>query len=311
MRQFETPYTLRDSAGKGALLVTEKFAFQEPGRDGSTVQLHERFRAAGAEVVNSPRNQFLACAGLSIYQHCRLSRTNSLDLMEDVAKDFATAYDLFETLLGSDFVFEIQLLLRELVLQVGNPAISNRIFHRDCHLAGGLCKEGDILRPEGILASSEAHNTQNAVAVNKRQETAGFETLGQAGGSCGIRGQIVGYIRLARPKGSPGERALDRNQHFLLQESLTFWEVQRVDPQMDVLRIRQADTHRIALHNPPNAGGKSTEHFPKLQIRDDLVGQLEQKLQAVPLALQIHLRPPQGILRLLPILDLRPRGVPA
>src|SRR5215467_7027151 len=191
MRQFETSYTLRDGAGKGALLVTEKFAFQETGRDGSTIQLHERSRAAGAEVMNSARNQFLACAGLSIDQHCGLSRSNSLDLMEDVAKDFAAAYDLFETLLGSDFVFEIQLLLRELVLQIGDLAISNRIFHRDCDLAGGLCKEGDILRREGILPSSEAHNAQNAVAVNKRQETAGFETLSQARGSCGIRRQIV------------------------------------------------------------------------------------------------------------------------
>src|SRR5215472_4727740 len=105
MRQFKPAYTLGNCAGKGALLVTEKFAFQEPGRDGSTVQLHERFRAAGAELVNSARNQFLACAGLSIYQHCGAGRSNSFDLMEDLAEDFAAANDLFETLLGSDFIF--------------------------------------------------------------------------------------------------------------------------------------------------------------------------------------------------------------
>src|SRR5262249_9685405 len=151
---------------------------------------HERLRAAGAELVNSARNQFFACAGLSMYQHCGLRRSNSLDLMEDVAKDLATPYDLFETLLGSDFVFEIQLFLRELLRQVGDPAISNCIFHCDCHLAGGPCKEGDFLRRKGILASPEAHNAQNAVAVNKRQETTGFETLGQARGCCGVRRQI-------------------------------------------------------------------------------------------------------------------------
>src|SRR5215470_1977726 len=172
MSQFETSDPLGNSACKRAFLVTEKFTLQQSGRDGRAIQLYKWFRTARAQVMNCPRHQFLARAGFSVNQDRRACGSNSLDLVEDIAKGFAMPNDLFETTLGSDFVFEIQLLLCELILKIGDLAISNRIFYGDCQLAGGLCEESDIVWREGVLTSSESHNAQNAMPLDQRQETA-------------------------------------------------------------------------------------------------------------------------------------------
>jgi len=94
--------------------------------------------------MNRARDQFLACAGLPVNQHRGTGRSNGLDLVEDGAKGFATADDLFEALLGADFVFEIQLLLRELVLELSDLTISNGILDRDRYLARDLPKETEV-----------------------------------------------------------------------------------------------------------------------------------------------------------------------
>src|SRR5215472_10096713 len=122
MRQFEAPNALRDRTGKGALLVAEKFTLQQAGWDGRAIQLYEGLRAARAEIMNRPCHQFLARTGLPVNQHRGTGRSHGFDLVKDGAKGFTTADNLFEALLGSDFVFEIQLLLGELVLQVGDLA---------------------------------------------------------------------------------------------------------------------------------------------------------------------------------------------
>src|ERR1700674_4150618 len=41
MCQFEAPDPLRDGTSKSASFVAKEFAFEEPGRDGSAIQLHE------------------------------------------------------------------------------------------------------------------------------------------------------------------------------------------------------------------------------------------------------------------------------
>src|SRR5712692_2206077 len=233
MCQFEAPDALRDGSSKSASFVTKEFAFEEPGWDGSAIQLHEGVRAAWAEVVNRARDQFLASAGLAVNQHRGTGRGDRLDLAEDSAKGFATADDLFEALLGPDFIFEIQLLLRELVLEVGNLTIGQRIFHCDRHLARHLSKEIDILLSEGILRpSAKGHNAENAVPVDEWQQTAGLETLGQDCSRRGLAGHVRSgrHKRLARPEHLSRKRSLDRNKGFLLHESLAFREVKRVDP---------------------------------------------------------------------------------
>src|SRR5712692_5272107 len=168
MCQFEAPDALRDGSSKSASFVTKEFAFEEPGRDGSAIQLHEGVRAAWAEVVNRARDQFLTSAGLTVNQHRGIGRGDRFELAEDGAKGFATADDLFEALLSPDFIFEIQLFLRKLIFQIGNLTISQRIFHCDRHLARHLSKEIDILPSKGILRpSAKGHDAENAVPVDE------------------------------------------------------------------------------------------------------------------------------------------------
>src|SRR5262249_46049503 len=104
MSKFKTSNTLRHSASKRAFLVAEKFALQQAGGDGSTIQLYEWFRAARAQIMNRARNQFLARSGFPVNQDRRAGRSNGLDLMQDCSQDFAVANNLFETLFRSDFV---------------------------------------------------------------------------------------------------------------------------------------------------------------------------------------------------------------
>src|SRR5690349_20488188 len=109
MRQFEASDTLSDSARESTLLVPEKLALQQPRRDGSAIQLHECVHAAMAELMNRARHEFLACAGRAMNQYRGAGWGNRLDLVEDGAKSFAMADNLFEPVLGSDFIFQIQL----------------------------------------------------------------------------------------------------------------------------------------------------------------------------------------------------------
>ena len=88
--------------------------------------------------MNGARHQLLARAGLPVNQHRGACGGNDLDLVEDGAKGFAAADNLFEALLGSDFVFEIQLFARQLVFLVGNLAEGKGILNRDRYLPGNL-----------------------------------------------------------------------------------------------------------------------------------------------------------------------------
>src|SRR6516225_2468588 len=185
MRQLEASNTLCDSTGEGAFLVAEKFALQQAGWDSSTIQFHKGVRAARAEIMNRTRDQFLACSGLPVNQHRGTGRGNGLDLVEDGTKGFAMADDLFEAVLGSDFVFKIQLLLRELVLEVGDLAIGEGIVHRDRHLVCDLGKKLGVFPREGILLSpGEAHNAQHATSAGEWEETEGVHTLSDGCALC-------------------------------------------------------------------------------------------------------------------------------
>src|SRR5262245_32287087 len=113
------------------------------------------------------RDQFLACAGLTINQHCGTSRSNGFDLAENGPKSLTVPYYLVEATLGANFVFEIKVLLREFIFEVGDLTICQRIFHCNRHLIRHLGKETDILWNKGIPASSQAHNAENLVTVDQ------------------------------------------------------------------------------------------------------------------------------------------------
>jgi hypothetical protein len=54
-----------DGACKGATFVSEELGLKKAGGHGSAVHVHQFAIVAGAELVNRPRNDFLASAGLT------------------------------------------------------------------------------------------------------------------------------------------------------------------------------------------------------------------------------------------------------
>src|SRR5579862_6416421 len=118
VRQLEAPDPLRDRAREGAALVAEELALEEARRDGGAVELHERPLAASAELVNGARDQLLPRSGLAVDDDGGVGGRHGLDLVQDLLQRRRLPDDLLEVVVGADLVFEIDLLRRELVLQL-------------------------------------------------------------------------------------------------------------------------------------------------------------------------------------------------
>ena len=71
---------------------------------------------ARAQIVNRAREQFLSRPGLPKNQNCRISRGHSFDLLQYSSYRFAVADNFLEIELRFQLVFQILLLLCELVL---------------------------------------------------------------------------------------------------------------------------------------------------------------------------------------------------
>src|ERR1700732_173121 len=92
------------------------------------------------------------------------------------------------------------------------------------------------------------------------------------------------------------QATLYRNK-LLSNESFTVWKIDHERLQSFHLRVGEADTHQIALHDAPDARRDCTQEVAELQIGDNLIGDLEEQLQAV--------------FRLFAIINICPQGIPA
>src|SRR5215831_3483431 len=86
MSEFEAADTRANRTGKGAFLVPEQFAFEQPRRYGGAVELYQCPFLPLAQVVNGPGNQFLAGASLTHQQHRRVCRRDCSNLLQDSLK---------------------------------------------------------------------------------------------------------------------------------------------------------------------------------------------------------------------------------
>src|SRR5436305_601338 len=118
MREFEAADFLTDGPCERSLLVAEEFAFQQTRRDRRAIQFNEGPVAARAEIVQGPRDQFLARARLAPDEHGRIGRRDRLDLSQDPPQRHALADDLLEVVLSADLFFQVHLLARELLLKL-------------------------------------------------------------------------------------------------------------------------------------------------------------------------------------------------
>ncbi len=149
VRQLKAAHLLADGAGEGALLVAEQLALQEAGGDGGAVELDERALAAGAQVVKGPGDELLARAGLAADQDGRAGGRDRLDLREHPAQGGALPDDLAEIVLGAGFLFQVGLLLRELVLESLDLLEGEGILDGEGDLIGDELEEADVGRVVG------------------------------------------------------------------------------------------------------------------------------------------------------------------
>src|SRR5260370_32686477 len=98
--------------------MSKQFTLKQAGRNGSTTQLHKRALFASAAVVNGAGDQLLACTWLSKQQDCRVAGSDRFNKFQNMLQSWAVSDDVFRANLASDFFFEIELLLGELVFQL-------------------------------------------------------------------------------------------------------------------------------------------------------------------------------------------------
>jgi hypothetical protein len=100
--------------------VTKQFAFDQVRRQGRAVDFNQGPRVAGAQLLNRPRDEFLAHAGFTEKQDRGVGGGDLLDPEEDGLEDIALPDDLVEVVrpldlfvLLSQFVFGHPQLLKE------------------------------------------------------------------------------------------------------------------------------------------------------------------------------------------------------
>ena len=77
--------------------MAKQFTFEQPGRDGSTVELNERSSLARTVTVNGARDKFLTRAGLAQQEDSRISAGHGFDHLQHAAKTRTSSNDFFET----------------------------------------------------------------------------------------------------------------------------------------------------------------------------------------------------------------------
>src|SRR3984893_3735590 len=95
-----------------------------------------------------------------------------------MAEHRTLSHNSFEVHLATNFVFQIQLLLRELVFQFGDLAIGHAILDGDCHLPRRAHQELNIIRTDGVLDSAgERQHTERPASANQGQSATRLESF--------------------------------------------------------------------------------------------------------------------------------------
>src|SRR5690242_867390 len=88
----------------------------------------------------SPSSRTVEALGATVSTNC------------NVLERGAAPYDLLEIDLTTDFLFKIELLLSQLVLELGNLPVCQRVFNCDCYLPRGRAEEINVFRSKQRLS---------------------------------------------------------------------------------------------------------------------------------------------------------------
>ena len=301
VRQFKPADLLRDGPREGAPFVSEQFAFEQARGDGGAIHLDKSPLPPGAEVVNRSRDHLLAGACLTLDQHGRIRGCHCLHLSQDALQGGALSHDLFEVMLGADLFLEIELLFRQLLLELGDLSKGPRIVHGNCHLVGYLDQQVNVLLRKGVSAlAAHIERSQHPIAVDEGHKARDLQAFGDVparhfGVACGFALQGLKHQRLARDNRPAGQRAFHTFTHFLLDDALAFWKIQGVQREAVLLLIEQRQADVVVTHHPAKRGGNSGKKLALLEIRNNGVVDLQK--HSPPVALMLEL--PVGFLSIL------------
>src|SRR5574344_850030 len=89
---FEAPYPIGHRVGKGTLLMTKHFTFEQGLRYTSQVHFHKRLLGSPTINMYSLGYQFFSRTTFSGYQHCSIRMSNTFDGIEHIGQSFAPTY---------------------------------------------------------------------------------------------------------------------------------------------------------------------------------------------------------------------------
>src|SRR4029077_18863458 len=146
--------------------MSKQLALKQSGWNRSTVEFYECPLLAPAAFVDGARNQLLPRAGFAEKKYGRVTGSHGFDQIQDMAQSRTLPHNSFEIHLAADFVFQIQLFLRQLVFEISDLAVRQRVLHTDRHLLCHLGEELRLLRVESIFfpARQGEHAKQTASA---------------------------------------------------------------------------------------------------------------------------------------------------
>src|ERR1700722_18783232 len=240
--------------------------------------------------MNGARNQFLPCPRLSINQHRRIRRRHSFHSLEDFAEGSAVSHDLGKIHFGTDFIFEIQLFLGQLVFQLSNLAKGKGILHGNRNLVCDLGEKLDIASERVVLILDDTKRAQDAAPADKRK--------GADRSNFGLRGVLHSLpprlLDTAAPEFAgaedPSRDILIYGDKALLLDRLDAKrEIHGVDPQVGVVAIGKSNAGAIAAHNSARAGHHGSEKIPEVEIGNHMIGQFEEKTNTLALLAQLLL----------------------
>src|SRR5713226_9702406 len=88
-------------------------------------------------------------------------------------------HDLLEVHVATDFFFEVELLLRKLLFQLGNLAEGEAILYSNGYLTGRFLEKIDLIRQERIIGPPvNGQKSDDSAAAHKRYYALSLQPLG-------------------------------------------------------------------------------------------------------------------------------------
>src|SRR5579864_1264269 len=113
--KFKSPNFLCNRASEGASFMSKKLALEQSGRDRSAVELYEGPLLAPTAFMDRACNQFLACAGFPEKQHRGVAGSHGFHQIQHMTESGTLPHNSFKVQLASNFIFQIEFFLCELV----------------------------------------------------------------------------------------------------------------------------------------------------------------------------------------------------